>query len=91
LPHLVPLALDILEHDPLAEGDCYPGDLLMSLVSAEPFMASSPELLERVLDVVDRAVVRLGGKSGDLRKNLMEFIDRHRPGKLQIPQEVSQR
>jgi hypothetical protein len=85
LPHLVPLALNILEHDPLAEGDCYPGDLLMSLVSAESFMASSPELLERLLGVVDRAVVRSGGEGDDLRKDLMEFIDRHRPGESQMP------
>nr|WP_095876306.1 contact-dependent growth inhibition system immunity protein [Streptomyces sp. TLI_235] len=28
LPHLVPLALDLLERDPAAEGGLFPGDLL---------------------------------------------------------------
>jgi hypothetical protein len=84
LPHLVPLALNILERDPLAEGDDYPGDLLMSLLSAEPFVAASPDLLKRLLDVVDRAVVRLG-EGDDLRTDLMEFVERHRPGRPQMP------
>jgi len=85
LPHLVPRALEILEREPLAEGDYYPGDLLISLARAEAFVASSPELLKRRLDVVDRAVVRLGGESDDLRTELIEFIDRHRPRKPQNP------
>jgi len=29
---LVPLAVEVLEHDPLAEGDFYPGDLLVSVL-----------------------------------------------------------
>ncbi len=28
LPHLLPLAIAVLEREPLAEGDFYPGDLL---------------------------------------------------------------
>ncbi|MFI5895349.1 contact-dependent growth inhibition system immunity protein [Actinoplanes sp. NPDC051513] len=31
---VVPLALDILERDPLAEGDFYPGDLLSAVLRA---------------------------------------------------------
>ncbi|MFF5079446.1 contact-dependent growth inhibition system immunity protein [Actinoplanes sp. NPDC000266] len=34
LETLVPLALDELERDPLAEGDFYPGDLLAAVVRA---------------------------------------------------------
>ena len=30
--HLLPYALDRLEQNPLAEGDCYPGDLLSSIL-----------------------------------------------------------
>ncbi len=33
---LVPRALDILEHDPLAEGDYYPGDLLNAVLNRVP-------------------------------------------------------
>ena len=28
---LVPLALSVVEREPMAEGDCYPGDLLAAL------------------------------------------------------------
>ena len=84
LSYLVPKAIDILEHDPLVEGDYYPGDLLVSLVSPESFVASSPELLKRLLDVVDRAIVRLGDEGNGLRSDLIEFIHRHRPTKVQI-------
>jgi len=31
--HLLPLALEVLEDDPLAEGDYYPGDLLSSVLN----------------------------------------------------------
>ncbi|WP_370970857.1 contact-dependent growth inhibition system immunity protein [Amycolatopsis sp. cg9] len=33
---LVPLVLDRLEREPLAEGDCYPGDLLVALLKVPP-------------------------------------------------------
>lgn len=32
LPYLVPLALDVLHDDPLAQGDMYPGDLLTNVL-----------------------------------------------------------
>lgn len=35
LPHLVPLALDVLRTNPLAEGDFYPGDLLHAVLSVD--------------------------------------------------------
>lgn len=85
LPYLVPRAMTILERDPLAEGDHYPGDLLMSLVRAESFVATSPELLERLLDVVDQAMVRLGEEDDELRIDLIELIARHRRGRVQNP------
>jgi hypothetical protein len=77
---LVPRALDLLEADPLAEGDYYPGDLLMSVVGTVPYAGSSPGLLQRLLGVVDRAVVRLGEDDEDLRRQLARFSGRHRPG-----------
>ena len=36
LDALVPLALDLVERDPLAEGDFYPGDLLDALMRRVP-------------------------------------------------------
>ncbi|WP_374334428.1 contact-dependent growth inhibition system immunity protein [Leeia sp.] len=34
LPYLMPLALDILQHDPMAKGQHYPGDLLCAALRA---------------------------------------------------------
>jgi hypothetical protein len=55
LAHLVPLALDILERDPLAAGDYYPGDLLKSVldVPAE-FWRREWEWRDRLCAIVPR-------------------------------------
>ena len=36
LKHLVPLALDVLETNPLVEGDYYPGDLMSNVLTVDP-------------------------------------------------------
>jgi CDI immunity proteins len=36
LNHLMPLAIERLQSDPLAEGDYYPGDLLCTVLSVSP-------------------------------------------------------
>jgi hypothetical protein len=79
LPHLVPRALGLLERDPLAEGDCYPGDLLLSVMSAEAFLASHSDWLERLVDVAGIAASRLGEEDVDLRTEIVGFVNRHRP------------
>jgi hypothetical protein len=84
LPHLVPRALDILEEDPLAEGDYFSGDLLMSVIRADSFLVSRPELLERLLGVVEKALDRFGADDEQLRCDLTWFISRHRPDRQQI-------
>ena len=49
LPFLIPLALDVLEGDPLAEGDYYPGDLLRSVLSvSSEFWVGKSEWHRRV-------------------------------------------
>jgi hypothetical protein len=48
LPYLMPLALDVLEREPLAAGDFYPGDLLQSVLSV------SAEYWRREWDLRDR-------------------------------------
>ena len=35
LPFLIPIALEVVEREPLAEGDYYPGDLLKSLLGVD--------------------------------------------------------
>jgi len=51
---LVPLALEVLERDPLAEGDYYPGDLLSAVLRGVPaeYWAGHPAERERLAGVV---------------------------------------
>jgi hypothetical protein len=53
LRFLVPLALDQLEQQPLAEGDFYPGDLLAAVLrSDQSFWARHPKFLGRIRGIV---------------------------------------
>jgi CDI immunity proteins len=56
LQYLVPLALEHLRRDPLAEGDYYPGDLLKIVVSADAkFWQNHPEWRKEVEEIAQRA------------------------------------
>jgi len=67
LPWLVPLALEVLEQNPLAEGDFYPGDLLRSVLRVEPSFWS------REWEWRDRLKVVLKGLT-DVPKELSEVV-----------------
>lgn len=52
---LIPIALEALEADPLAEGDFYPGDLLVAVLrSPQDFWSREPECSERTKALVAR-------------------------------------
>jgi hypothetical protein len=52
--YLVPLSLEILRRDPLAEGDYYPGDLLCSVLRLEANVWSEhPEWVNAVNSIVE--------------------------------------
>ncbi|WP_199515154.1 contact-dependent growth inhibition system immunity protein [Nucisporomicrobium flavum] len=55
LDTLVPLALDLVERDPLAEGDFYPGDLLDALMRRVPesYWQAHEDQLARVRAVAE--------------------------------------
>ena len=55
LDHLIPRALAILERDPLAEGDFYPGDLLAKVLEEpEPsYWQQHPEQAQRLRILID--------------------------------------
>jgi hypothetical protein len=60
LPHLVPVALEHLRKDPLAEGDFYPGDLLKSMLTADStFWREHTEWREEVREIAARTLARL--------------------------------
>jgi hypothetical protein len=64
LEYLVPLALEQLEEDPFAEGDYYPGDLLVSVLGAQAqFWLAHPDLSERAGVVANRAISLMPGVS----------------------------
>jgi hypothetical protein len=55
--HLVPIALEHLEAEPLVAGDFYPGDLLCNVLSLPPgFWRDNSELMARVAAVAARAI-----------------------------------
>lgn len=65
LKYLVPLAVEQLLRDPLAEGDYYPGDLLRSVLSVEPsFWKLHPDLWGVVKEVALRVESTLSTESG---------------------------
>lgn len=54
LHYLVPLAIDLVEKNPLVSGDFYEGDLLANLLSADPaFYTKYPQLKTRLRDIVN--------------------------------------
>jgi hypothetical protein len=56
LQYLVPLALERLRRDPLAQGDFYPGDLLKIVLDADAeFWQNHPEWHKEVEEIAQRA------------------------------------
>lgn len=53
LPFLVPIAVEVLAQDPLAQGDFYPGDLLKMVISVpDSFWADRRELRDVLVSVL---------------------------------------
>ncbi len=68
--HLLPLALDVLEQDPWAEGDYYPGDLLASVLRVERgFWEQAPQLWVRLQTLV----AQLEDIPQDMRESIAGF------------------
>jgi hypothetical protein len=56
LPILIPLAIERLEHEPLAAGDLFEGDLLAAVANVEKgFWINRIDLFDRVRRVASRA------------------------------------
>ena len=56
LEYLVPLALERLQAEPYAEGDLYPGDLLVNVLRSDmEFWQRRPELRQQLVAIAERA------------------------------------
>ena len=56
LNYVVPLAIEKLEQNPLAEGNYYSGDLLVNVLRVEPkFWSKFPTLKAQVIQITDKA------------------------------------
>ena len=75
LPFLIPLALERLAEDPLAEGDFYPGDLLYAVLHVdEAFRAGHPEVVQRVCKIVERVRALLPSLDVSDRPKVAELL-----------------
>ena len=67
--YLIPLALNILEHNPFAEGDFYPGDLLKNVVlSDNSYWIENKESWARLQNIIKKLEI---GSSNN--KELTDF------------------
>ncbi|MDB5339861.1 MAG: hypothetical protein JWN70_5480 [Planctomycetaceae bacterium] len=78
LEYLMPKALGVLEAEPLAEGDFFPGDLLGSVMGCSEWFTSHSDDLQRTLDLVQRAVNDYPDEGYGLRDQVQTFLDCHR-------------
>jgi hypothetical protein len=71
---IVPLALSRLEENPLAEGDFYPGDLLVSVLRVpQAYWRSHPAESARVRTIADS--VDLAEMDAETRADVVAFRD----------------
>ena len=80
LEFLIPLALERLRDSPLAEGDCYPGDLLANVLRADAtFWKDHTDLLNAVRETADDTISLLRNvpevATGTVRAAVVEACD----------------
>jgi hypothetical protein len=72
---LVPLAIELLEQNPLVSGDFYPGDLLAAVVRADPaFWRRDSRRFRAVQDIVRGASARAHELGPADRETLAEVL-----------------
>jgi len=78
LKYLIPSAIEILEREPLAEGDYYPGDLLkMVLTINNNFWANNPEIFQKMHLVTQKAFAEINeiDVSDAIKNQLIELLN----------------
>jgi hypothetical protein len=73
LQYLIPQAIAMLERDPFAEGDCYPGDLLVAVSSNKKWLKERPELFSRFQKIVLSLKTKMDNLDDCVRRELERF------------------
>ncbi|MGX1274529.1 contact-dependent growth inhibition system immunity protein [Streptomyces phaeoluteigriseus] len=71
LPYLLPLALDVLRDNPMAEGDMYEGDLLSAVLTRDPKTWAECRELGQELRMI---VTELTALPSDLQQKVQRFL-----------------
>ncbi|MFD0341140.1 contact-dependent growth inhibition system immunity protein [Streptomyces sp. NPDC127117] len=71
LPYLLPLALEVLRENPMAEGDMHEGDLLSAVLTRNPSVWDELSELGRELRVI---ISKLLGLPSDLQQRVERFL-----------------
>jgi hypothetical protein len=74
LPVLLPLAVEVLRDNPLAEGHMYEGDLLRAVLTRNSAVWSAYPELARQLTFIVGGLSGLSGLSPDLRSEVERFV-----------------
>ncbi len=72
LDHLMPRAIDVLERQPLAEGNFFRGDLLVNVVKASDWLRGRTELLSRVVSIVHCALAEIRGPHAEIGDDYLD-------------------
>lgn len=75
---LTPLALEQLEVEPFVEGNCYPGDLLVSVMRLpHDYWARHPTEVNRMAAIADRVAAEIDsrGDIDDIRNPILELLN----------------
>lgn len=78
LKYLIPLAVDLLDKNPLISGDYFPGDLLCSVARVQSdFWKTESALRERIGKLIDLAIPQLKNDE-KTQKELKELREKFR-------------
>ena len=79
LDYLLPLAIEKLRDDPLAEGDYYPGDLLKTVLGVDlSFWKTHSDLRGAVETILDKAVNLINNSTGEEYQATKEGLEEGR-------------
>ncbi len=75
LKFLITLALECLKNNPLAEGDFYPGDLLIAVLRAEAeFWNQCAQYIDEIHQIVQSVLLMEGDSTNEIKEAYQLFL-----------------